>query len=599
MKRAWYILLSLLICVGGFAKSQVNIIFENNDKSKVEKLYKLETMPDGAQRLTIPVCDIERGIKKVSVISDDYQANKGEDGYFIMPALMGNQIFFKFDNSKYQCHQLQMPFWGAKTPKGTYVAIAKGLELEYTLVAETKNGLHKMYPRYDIDKIDFDPYEDIVIDFYDLGKKATYVDMAKVYRKYQLDRGEVKPLRERVKNNPTLKYSVESPFVRVKLAHNKHPKGIGGFNSPKWDKITPELHVAHTFDSFIDIMRKMYQAGVKEADMCFVGWQVGGFDGYFPDLFPVEERLGGEAKMREAVKIGKELGYHMTTHINNHNMYKRAKGWSDEFVSKNRKGEPRTYVYWPGGQAYHTCFQTICDRYMDKDIAKLKDMGMNAPQHVDVTSAIRPSPCCDALHPNNRKQQAQHQIRLGEKYRKNFGGFTSEAGFDHCAKVLDYALYTSTASKGKAFVEATEKRLKRKMNNPPMVEFEILPLWQIVYHGIILSNVDWYTIDCYLKPKGHKLRLKFIECGGRPTFYWTKYKKQSDIDGIAEAYREYVPMRYLQYEFMDRHEEIAKNVFLTGYSDGSEVVVNYTKKPFEYKGQVVEARDYRLFKPSK
>ena len=39
-----------------------------------------------------------------------------DDGYFIMPALMGNQIFFKFDNSKYQCHELQMPFCGANGP---------------------------------------------------------------------------------------------------------------------------------------------------------------------------------------------------------------------------------------------------------------------------------------------------------------------------------------------------------------------------------------------------------------------------------------------------------------------------------------------------
>ena len=132
--------------------------------------------------------------------------------------------------------------------------------------------------------------------------------------------------------------------------------------------------------------------------------------------------------MREAVRLGKSLGYHMTTHINNHNMYKRAKRWSLADVSKNRKGQPRTYVYWPGGQAYHTCFQTICDRFIDSDIARLKDMGMNAPQHVDVTSAIRPTPCCDPLHPNNRKEMACHQIRLGEKYRKHFGGFTSGIG---------------------------------------------------------------------------------------------------------------------------------------------------------------------------
>jgi len=473
------------------------------------------------------------------------------------------------------------------TMKRVYVAIVKGLELEFSVIMEVKNKHHILYPRFNINKIDFDPYEDIVIDYYNLGKNATYVDMAKKYRQYKIDSGAIVSLKERVKTNPILKYSVEAPFIRVKLANNKHPKGMDGYNSPKWDKVKHELNIMNTFDDFINIMKNMHNAGVKEADMCFVGWQVGGFDGYFPDLFPVEERLGGEAKMREAVKVGKELGYHMTTHINNHNMYKRAKRWSDEFVSKNRKGEPRVYTYWPGGKAYNTCFQTICDRFIDSDIAKLKDMGMNAPQHVDVTTARRPDPCCDAIHPNNREQQAQHQIRLGKKYRKHFGGFTSEAGYDHCIEVLDYALYTSSVYAGLVDNLHTDKI--------SLTERDLFPIWQIVYHGYVLSNPDWYTIDCYLKPKGHQWRLKFIECGGRPTFYWTQYKSQKDIDAIAEAYREYVPMRHLQYETIERHQEIAKGIILVGYSNGSEVVVNYSDKPYEYKGKVIQPRDYLLF----
>ncbi len=586
----------LLCCVvflfSSFAFCEsAEIVFAGGASNGLRKSYSLRKMSDGAMRLRVPVCDIPRDVKKLFVYLQRFQAQKGEDGYFIIPTLReGNMGLFKFDDAS-KVYRVQMPFWGVKTPRGTTVAIAKGLALEYFLIEEVKGGVHKLFPRYNIDKIDFDPYEDVVIDFYDLGKEATYVDMAKKYRAYQLERGEVVPLKERVKNNQTLKYSVESPFVRIKMAVNKRPKGLTDANSPLWDKIEHSLDIFHTFDSFIEIMKKMNVAGVKEADVCFVGWQTGGFDGYFPDLFPVEERLGGEAKMREAVEIGKSLGYHMTTHINNHNMYKRAKRWSENDVSKNRKGEPRTYVVWPGGQAYHTCFQTICDRFIDSDIAKLKDMGMNAPQHVDVTSAITPTPCCDPLHPNNRKQMAEHQIRLGEKYRDIFGGFTSEAGFDHVAKVLDYALYTSCVYLG--------LHENKKGDTSSLTERDVLPLWQIVYHGIILSNVDWYTIDCYLKPKGHDYRLKFIEAGGRPTFYWTRYKKQKDIDAIAEAYREYVPMRYLQYEFIERHERLTRDVVLVGYSDGSEVVVNYGNEPFTYKGKNVPARDYKLFKVSK
>ena len=567
------------------AIERVIVSFDGADRE-----YALSARPDGAKRLRIPVCDIARGTKNLYICADEFTADKGDEGYFIVPNLgYGNMGLFKYDNGK-MLYDLQMSFWGVKSKKGTYVAIAKGLNLEAKIELEAVKGKHRLKTKYEISKIDFDPYEDIIIDYYKLGgENAGYVDMAKKYRQYQLERGEVVPLKERVKNNPELKYTVESPFIRIKMANNKHPKGMKGYNDARWDTVEHELNIMHSFDSFMEVMTKIRNAGVKEAVMCFVGWQVGGFDGYFPDLFPVEERLGGEAKMREAIKLGKSFGFRMTTHINNHNMYKRAKRWSEENVSKNRKGQPRVYCYWPGGQAYHTCFQTICDRYMDSDIAHLKSMGLNAPQHVDVTSAIRPSPCCDPLHPCNRKQTAQNQIRLGLKYREAFGGFTSEAGFDHVASVLDYALYTSRVYRS--------QRHKPNLAAKSLTEWDVLPVWQIVYHGIILSNPDWDTIDCYLKPKGHEWRLKFIECGGRPTFYWTDYKKQSDIDAIAEAYREYLPMRRLQYEFIDRHEKLAENVVLVGYSDGSEIIVNYSENPFSYKNKTVPARDFCLLAP--
>lgn len=573
------------------AMTSVNVERQMSDGKTYSEKYPLQAQPDGAMRLSIPVCKIPRSTQKIYISSDEFSAMKGEPGYFIIPNLQfGNMGLFKHDNGR-KVYGMQMSFWGVKSPRGVYIAIAKGLNLEAKLIEEVKDGKHVLYARYDIDKIDFDPYEDLVVDFYDLGKDATYVDMAKKYRAYKIEEMGLVPLKERVKSNPTLKYTLESPFVRIKMAMNKRPKGLNDANSPQWDKIEHQLNVVHTFDSVMEIMRKLKAAGVDKADICFVGWQTGGFDGYFPDLFPVEERLGGEEKMRQAIALGKSLGYHMTTHINNHNMYKRAKRWSQEYVSKDRKGNPRTYVYWPGGQAYHTCFQTICDRFIDSDIAHLKDMGLNAPQHVDVTSAIRPTPCCDPLHPNNRKEMAAHQIRLAKKYHKCFGGFTSEAGYDHVANVLDYALYTSSL-----YLNELNDTKAFKIS---LTESEVLPLWQIVYHGIILSNPDWMTIDAYLKPKGHKYRLKFIECGGRPTFYWTKYKRQSDIDAVAEAYREYLPMLHLQYEFIDRHQQLEKGVFLTGYSDGSVVIVNYSDKPYEYEGSIVGPRDYKLFPPAK
>ena len=65
---------------------------------------------------------------------------------------------------------------------------------------------------------------------------------------------------------------------------------------------------------------------------------------------------------------------------------------------------------------------------------------------------------------------------------------------------------------------------------------------------------------------------------------------------MKRAYDDYQKIRHLQMELMVHHSELSKNVFLTRYEFGDEVVVNYTDKPFTYKGQEVSAKGFKLFK---
>jgi len=186
--------------------------------------------------------------------------------------------------------------------------------------------------------------------------------------------------------------------------------------------------------------------------------------------------------------------------------------------------------------------------------------------------------------------------KIGVMAHQYFGGFSSEGPCDHVAKTLDYILYASAYPKwvGQAH---------------PLMD-DIVPLWQIAYHGIILSNPFYSTID-YNYPRGkapakgnepyHSLdnpetrRLKLVEFGGRPTFYFTNYK---DLKPIQQAYDEYQPLKYLQYEFMESHAEISPKVFVTHYADGSETAVNYSAAPFPYKGRNVKPMSYELYKPA-
>ncbi len=578
------------MAVSAFADSafdNVELITKTLDGKTKSTVQRLVQQKDGAYRLQIPIKKLTRDIDTIDIIGDFAKAKLGEDGYFVMPP---NSIgSFTQENGKIEQRRMGLPIFGMKNPRATWVAIVKGLRFEFSGMVIAKNGEYVQFPRFFIKGIEFAPYEDLIVDFYELkGDDANYSGMGRVYRKYQLDRGEVKPIKERIKTSPSLKFTTESIFVRIKHGTKARDQRY----STQTLENEPRIPVAMDFDGFMRKMQEIYDRGMRKVEMCFVGWNIGGFDGRFPDLFPPEPKFGGEAKMKEAIAMGKKLGFQMTNHVCNTDFYRIASRFTEYSIAKTEDGNLRPYAFMSGGRAYNPCSQVVCDRYVDEDYEGLNALGFTCgTQHIDVTSAIMPYTCHDPRHPCNRQQTADYQNKIGEKCKKYFGGFSSEAGYDHVAKTLDYVLYTNTFFRAKA----TRQKWKRKPN--PMYDDRTIPLWQIIYHGIILSNSDWDTVDFYKElptiPECTTWRrLQFWEYGGRPSFYW--YNAHY-LDEIQKIYEQYQPMIYLQYEFMDFHGEVAPQVFVSRYSDGSEVITNYTKEPFKYKGKRVPAEDFMLF----
>lgn len=180
----------------------------------------------------------------------------------------------------------------------------------------------------------FAPYEDIVIDFYNLPREATYVDMAKIYRRWQLGRGEVRPLKARIKTNKHLEYACKSVFVKISIAAK--------YNKDKIEHQTPDneppLHIFCTFDTSMEIMRNLKAAGIDNVQICYTGWITKGHDGRALQFFPVEEAVGGEEKMREAVALGKSLGYQMTCHTAYTGAFTTSNRWDPEYIAKMPDG---------------------------------------------------------------------------------------------------------------------------------------------------------------------------------------------------------------------------------------------------------------------
>ena len=576
----------------GFGSAEVHVGFR--DGRKTVKRMSCARQPDGAWRFRMRAADIPREAEYVDVFTVGSSPAKGE-GYWVT----GDSSYGKLnrDEGVFETRRLRLPLFGAATPEGAFVAIVKTLRGEFSERVCVRAGRYEICPRFKIGKIEFAPYEDIIVDYYPLeGADANYSGMARKYRAWQLARGEVKPLREKIRGNDALKWSTESIFLRCKFGRTVR-KGIDPrtFLTEK-----PPMNVDHTFDGFMDVMRRCKRIGLDAVDMCMVGWQPDGHDGPFPDLFPADERFGGEAKMREAIALGKSLGYRMSVHVNWHNYHLRARRYREEDVCKGPDGRPRPYAIFrgllPAGPVYDCCWEVMCNRYVDSDIAKLLDLGLDGILHMDVASAEDPVPCHDPRHPNSRAGMIRWQREIAAKARRAFGGASSESSYDHFASELDNILYVVWAPCEHPLCDGT------------------LPLFPIAYNGIIMSQPYYATIDAPCAraenemmseafksflwiPTPEERMLKVFEWGGRPAFYYALYT-DDDLAAIKRMYDLWLPLRHLQLEFIREHAELAPGVTVTRYENGEEVVCNATKEAFAYENESIAPMTYRLMTAS-
>jgi hypothetical protein len=141
----------------------------------------------------------------------------------------------------------------------------------------------------------------------------------------------------------------------------------------------------------------------------------------------------------------------------------------------------------------------------------------------------------------------------------------------------------------------------------------LIPIWQLVYNGIILSNPFTETVNPSAKDR--LTQTKLAEFNGRPIYYFYSRFKADNKNWMGDAdltcatdeelaqaaafvkkgQDEFDARSKLQIEFMEQHEQVEANVFRTAFADGSEIISNYRSEPYSYKGEAVDPLGYRLF----
>ncbi len=573
-------------------EAEIRTVFENG-KTKTEKAA-LEKLADGSERLVIARGKIAPGVKFIDVIHPLARVDAGTDGWWAA----GRGVYGKFAKREgfYSRGKSRLPIFAVSTPRSTFWAHIKTFRFNYSFCVSAKGGKYEIYPRFRIAEVrrNFDLYDVIVVEFNPLsGGEATYAGVARAYRKYKLDRGDVVPIKERMKKYPALEYLCDSIVVRIQT-HAAKPIPDKPVDFTK--ETEQPLAVHFPFGVSEEFVKAIKDSGVDKCTIVSAGWNTGGYDGRTPAHFPVEEAVGGEAGLRSLAEKTKALGFQFTLHATNTDAYTVSPQWSPDIIGKNRDGSLVGGYTWAGGRCFLVCQKASWNSYVPGELRQMRALGAEGPHYIDVYSATYPNYCADPKHHATPEEMAVYQNKILAMSKELFGGAASEGGFDHVAGNIDYINY----------VGRDIKDIRGGSNNK-LVD-GVFPIWEIVYHGIILYNSDratqnhtrgkclykleksgdprWMEGDGIVDPY---ISLKIVEFGGRPVFYTYKF---ADVPRIKRAWDEFVPVRHLQKELIDDHREIAPGVFMTAYADGSKTVCNYRSEPFKWRGEKI-----RLFSP--
>lgn len=550
---------------------------------------------DGNSEIVIPYSMLQENTI-IDVLPEQMKAKVGDSGYFVIPDSFHLSSQLTYFRARDEGEQLfvnpLMSMFGIVKGEKAVLAIVTGMSLAFHLVLGLFRAKYTLTARFDL--TDCTPDEDIRIRLIPLsGDDANYSGMARAYRQYQLNRGFVKPIRERLQNSPVLEYAQNAFSIRIR--HGWKPRPTNVFHQTPENE--PKMYTAIDFERTIKLMDCLKAHGVDKAEFCLVGWNKSGHDGRFPQHFPVEADLGGEEGMMKVLKHAQELGYLVDLFTNSTGAYEVADSFSPDITAKDKEGNMQVGGVTGSGYCYRMCPKVAYEKNDVNLLPKLGQDGFRGLHYIDVQTIVPPRECFDINHPLTKRQWVEYIHNIMRLSKESFGGYSSEGAYDCYADDLDYALYVCF-----------------DLTTPRQFYDERVPLWQLVYHGIVMCNPSAETINYPVK--GWWERLLSVEYGSRPAMYYyskfcasglnwmgetdlmcdTDKMMEDSAVKVAKAYQDYQTIAHLQTEFMEKHEILSKSLRRVTYSDGTQILLNFGEDGIELDGRQIPAHDYIVLK---
>ena len=189
----------------------MKVIGIRKDGSKKELEFSCTELKD---RLCLTVKRAETVGKEYEVVRVENELTTkkaGDDGYMFFPTDLARGIvrcgFTERKDAVFESLVSAMPICGIGGTKEAVCVIVKGSDADCRFRVSVTNGIYEICPEIQLDGDD--AYEDIYIEYLKMPN-ASYADMAKVYRKYQMEEKGCRPIKERIADKSKREIKLEN-----------------------------------------------------------------------------------------------------------------------------------------------------------------------------------------------------------------------------------------------------------------------------------------------------------------------------------------------------------------------------------------------------
>lgn len=265
--------------------------------------------------------------------------------------------------------------------------------------------------------------------------RGGYVEIAKAYREVARQRGFLKTLAEKMRENPKVAGFFGAadfkPFAYMRRVANT-----------RWNKTDRDVYdLNFTFDECAALAEHFRNdLGIDRGLLVLNGWINGGYDNFHPDILPAAAPIGGDAGLKDCARRVKALGgWLFGLHDNYQDMYEDAPSWNPALLMKNPDGTPRRGGVWAGGQAWLICSRKSLELAAREQNVPgvVKQFGPDV-YFSDTVFAAPLYECHDPSHPLTKADDLHYKQELCRYIRGLVGLFGSEEGREWGVPVADY-----------------------------------------------------------------------------------------------------------------------------------------------------------------